>query len=74
MHMHLCPQQRLCCNLFPTSGAVYFQLCNIDPALRSRLESIYLVALFHCMLLESYSFDHILQPFVNDLKKLSTVS
>ena len=59
--------------VFP-SGAIYFMLGNIDPALRSRLESINLVALFHTGLLGQYSFDTIMEPFISDLKKLSTVS
>ena len=54
-------------------GAIYFSLGNIDPALRSRLDSIYLVALFQTDLLERYSFDAILKPFMSDLKKLSAV-
>lgn len=55
-------------------GAIYFSLGNVDPALRSRLESINLVALFQVGLLERYSFDAILEPFISDLKKLSSVS
>ena len=50
-----------------------FLLGNIDPALRSRLDSIYLIALFQANLLETYSFDSIMDPFVSDLKKLSAV-
>lgn len=44
-------------------------LGNLDPSLMSRLENIHLVAL----LLEKYSYDCILAPFVSDLKILSTV-
>lgn len=36
---------------------IYFQLGNLDPALRSRLESINLIALFHHEELSSYSLD-----------------
>lgn len=50
------------------TGTVYFMLGNLDPSLRSRLENIHLVALFQSELLEKYSFDCILAPFVNDLK------
>lgn len=49
-------------------------LGNIDPALRSRLEAINLVALFKADLLASYSLDDVLNPFISDLKKLSSVS
>lgn len=48
-------------------------LGNIDPAVRSRLEAINLIALFRSELLQHYSFDDILKPFVSDLKKLTTV-
>ena len=54
-------------------GAVYFTIANIDPAVRSRLESINFVALFKSQLLQEYSFDDVLKPFVDDLKKLSSV-
>lgn len=49
-------------------------LGNIDPAVRSRLEDINLIALFRSELLQHYSFDDILKPLVSDLKKLTTVS
>ena len=55
-------------------SAVYFSLGNIDPALRSRLDCINLVALFQADLLERYSIDAVLEPFISDLKKLSAVS
>lgn len=54
-------------------GMVYFQLANLNPAFRSKLESINLVAIFRCNLLEHYSIDAILKPFVQDLKKLENV-
>ena len=38
------------------------------------MDCIYLVALFQSSLLERYSFDAIIDPFVSDLKKLSAVS
>lgn len=49
-------------------------LGNLDPALRSRLEAINLVALFNSNLLSDYSLDDILRPFIDDLKELNTVS
>ena len=52
-------------------GAVYFTLTNIDPAVRSKLEVIYLVALFKSALLVEYSLNDVLKPFIGDLKKLS---
>ena len=49
-------------------------LGNLDPSLRSRLENVHLVALFKSQLLETYSFNDILAPFIRDLKLLSNVS
>lgn len=49
-------------------------LGNLDPALRSRLEAINLVALFKSQLLKTYSLDDILKPFIDDIQKLHTVS
>ena len=56
-----------------TLGAVYFTLANIDPALRSKLDVINLVALFKSDLLSEYSLKDILKPFIDDLKKLCDV-
>lgn len=55
------------------TGAVYFTLANIDPALRSKLDVINLVALFKSVLLVKYSLNDILKPFIDDLKKLCAV-
>lgn len=52
------------------AGAVYF--FNLDPALRSRLEEVNLVALFKSDLLANYSLDDVLKPFIDDLHKLNT--
>lgn len=49
-------------------------LGNLDPALRSRLEAINLVALFKSDLLKSYTLDDILKPFIDDLSTLYLVS
>ena len=49
-------------------GAIYFCLANIDVALRSKLESINLVALFKSTLLSEYSLNDVLKPLVDDLK------
>ena len=53
---------------------MYFTLANIDPALRSQLEAIYLVALFKSVLLVDYSLDDVLEPFYEELKRLGKVS
>ena len=61
-----------CCNSYFV-GAIYYTLGNIDPALRSRIEAIHLVCLFPCELLERYSFDDIMRPFIEEVKKLNEV-
>ena len=58
---------------FLAKGAVYFMLGNLDPALRSRLEAINLVALFKSNLLKRYSLDTVIKPFIDDLRKLQFV-
>ena len=45
---------------------MYFTLANLDPAVRSRLEAINLVALFKSELLVNYSLDEILTPFIKE--------
>lgn len=60
--------------LFYLIGAIYFSLANIDPAMRSKLDAINLVALFSSSLLNEYSLNDIMKPFIADLKKLSAVS
>jgi hypothetical protein len=52
-------------------GALYFTLANIDPALRSKVEAINLLCLFPYNLMESYSFDDILKPFIEEVEQLS---
>lgn len=56
------------------SGAVYFTLANIDPALRSQLEAIYLLVLFNSDLLVDYNLDDVLEPFYEELNTLGNVS
>ena len=56
------------------AGAVYFTIANIDPAQRSKLDAVHLVALFECDLFSQYTIDDILTPFFDDLKKLSQAS
>ena len=69
------PVQNACAlHIMNNIGAVYFMLANLDPALRSRLEAINLVALFKSDLLERYSLDDVLKPFITDLCQLSAVS
>ena len=52
---------------------MYYSLANIDPAMRSSLDAICLLAVFHTHVLDEYSMDEILKPFLEDLKTLSQV-
>ena len=51
-------------------GTFYFMLGNLHPKHRSKLSSIFLVALVKHKLLQKYGMDRILEPFVQDIKKL----
>lgn len=55
-------------------GLFYFTLGNLEPRLRSSTDSIQLVAVVKTEYFEKYSPNEILRPFVDDLKKLESVS
>lgn len=55
-------------------GLFYYVLGNIDPALRSGLNTIQLLCIVRCIHIEKYGMDVILQPFVEDIQKLESVS
>ena len=59
------------CSLYRSS---LFTIANIDPGLRSKLEVINLVSIFHYSLLDVHSFDDILRPLVTDITELQEVS
>lgn len=48
----------------------YFTLGNLSPKYRSCLPNIQLVAIAKAAMISSYGVDKILQPFVDDVKKL----
>ena len=52
------------------SGAFYFTVGNLPPKARSKLDAIYLVALCKHKLLAKYGIDKVLQPLIEDMKKL----
>ena len=52
------------------SGIFYFTLGNLPPKYRSKLSSIYLVAIAKQKYVTKYGMDAILQLFVQDMKKL----
>ena len=55
-------------------GIFYFMLGNIDPKFRSTLHTIQLVAVVRTQLMEQYPVGEILEPFMDDVKKLESVS
>ena len=52
------------------TGMFYYCLCNIDPSLRSRLQSIMLLAAVEISVMEKYGIDKVLEPFVEEMKQL----
>ena len=52
------------------TGMFYFTLGNLSPRLRSKLTSIHLIAIVKTTIISLYGMDAILQPLINDLKKL----
>ena len=59
-----------CSLLLHFKGTFYFTLGNLSPKFRSRLSSIQLMALVKSSFITTYGMDVILQPFVDDMKKL----
>ena len=55
-------------------GMFYYTIANLPPALRSAHRCIQLIAVISCPLLRKYGFSEVLKPFMNDVKKLYTVS
>lgn len=52
--------------------AIYFIIRNIPPEFASRLDNIYLVALCDSRIVSKYGYNVILDPIVNEIKKLET--
>lgn len=58
---------------FNTVGILYYQVGNLSPYLRSKLISIQVVAVAKVPIIMKYGIDCILEPFINDMKKLEQV-
>lgn len=56
------------------TGAFYFSLGNVRPCFRSSVNNIQLFILCKVVLLKKYGIDKILQPFMEDIKCLESVS
>jgi len=52
------------------TGAFYFTLGNLSPKYRSKLSSIYLLALVKSKFISEYGMDAVLKPILDDIKKL----
>ena len=55
-------------------GAFYYVLGNIKPQKRSRLSRIQLLLLAKYQTISEFGIDKILEPIINDIKKLESVS
>ena len=55
-------------------SGLYFTLGNIKPGLRSKLKCIFLLAVVESRLIEKYGMNTILEPFVESVIKLESVS
>ena len=55
------------------AGSFYFTLGSLSPKHRSKLSCIYLVALVKATFISVYGMDSILEPFIEDMKKLVSV-
>lgn len=58
---------------FVSSALFYYVLGNLQPKLRSKLQSIQLIAVVTSPTLKEYGFAAILKPFICDVNKLSQV-
>ena len=52
----------------------YYTITNIDPKLRSRLHTIMLLAVVESQYITKYGIDTILEPFIEEMKALESVS
>ena len=57
-----------------TLGLLYYTLGNIEPKLRSKLQSIQLLCIVKDVFVQLYGIDAILAPFVEEIKILEDVS
>lgn len=56
------------------TGAFYYLLGNLDPQFRSRIHNIQLLALAKYSTISEYGIDKILEPAIDDIKVLESVS
>lgn len=74
------PENTRLCSLIifnPTTyciGAFYYMLGNVSPRFRSKISNIQLLALAKYNTVVEFGIDRILQPIVEDIRKLESVS
>lgn len=56
------------------TAVFYYQILNIEPELRSRLQSIMLLTIVDTAILSKYGTNTILEPFVESVKLLESVN
>jgi hypothetical protein len=64
----------LSCPLLFLSGFFYYTLGNLEPRLRSPTNAIQIVSIVKTSYIDKYGIDTILEPFVEALVKLESVS
>lgn len=52
------------------TGFFYFQLANLPPWIRAKINDVMLVAIVHKSLINKYSMQAVLKPIIEDIKKL----
>ena len=65
---------RIFCIIKYCIGLFYFTLGNIHPKYRALLHTIQLLCVVETHVLEKYSINQVLEPFMQDIKQLETVS
>ena len=62
------------CNLaYLFVGMFYYTITSIDPSLRSKLDTIMLLAVANFNVINRYGIDEILKPFIEEMMELEHV-
>ena len=69
MHVH----QHKWIDIYIFIGMFYFCIGNLEPVLRSKLKSIYLLNMSYYSDIKKYGIDTILEPIVRELRILEKV-
>lgn len=69
MNEHLCKW----INIYISIGMFYFCIGNLNPVLRSKLKSIYLLNMCYYSDIKKYGIDTILEPIIKEVRILEKV-